>query len=234
MKQAQVGNVVVVAVLLASAVATGQGTAPVLKDQQDKVSYAIGLDIARNLKKSEIDVRTDALVRGLRDGFAGVQPALSDEEIKAVMTAFQQEMRAKQEERVKAQATKNKQEGDAFLAANKAKEGVVALPSGLQYKVLTAGTGKQPKATDTVSVHYRGTLIDGTEFDSSYKRGEPVEFPLTGVIKGWTEGLQLMKEGAKWQFFIPSQLAYGENGAPGGRIGPNSTLIFEVELLAVK
>ena len=233
MKLVRVVAVSALAVAAAAVLATAQ-SAPTLKDQQDKASYAIGLDIARNLVKGEITVRTEALIRGLQDGLAGSKPALSDEEIKTVMSAFQQEMRAKQQERLKAQGAKNKADGDAFLAANKAKEGVVALPSGLQYKVLTAGTGKRPKATDTVQVHYRGTLIDGTEFDSSYKRGEPVEFPLNGVIKGWTEGLQLMQEGAKWQLFIPPQLAYGENGAPAGRIGPNSTLVFEVELLAVK
>ena len=146
------------------------------------------------------------------------------------MMAFQKEVMAKQAEVAK----KNKTEGDAFLAENKKKEGVKTLPSGLQYKVIKAGTGKKPKMNDTVTVNYRGTLIDGTEFDNSYKRGQPATFQVNGVIPGWTEALQLMEQGAKWQLFIPSNLAYGERGAPGGQIGPNATLIFEIELISIQ
>jgi FKBP-type peptidyl-prolyl cis-trans isomerase FklB len=149
------------------------------------------------------------------------------------MNTFKEEMTKKQEEAMKKAAEKNKKDGAAFLAENKKKEGVVTLPSGLQYKIITQGTGNTPKATDTVTVNYRGSLVDGTEFDSSYKRGQPATFPVNGVIKGWTEALQLMKEGAKWQLFIPSDLAYGEKGA-GNVIGPNATLIFDVELISAK
>jgi FKBP-type peptidyl-prolyl cis-trans isomerase FklB len=148
------------------------------------------------------------------------------------MTAFQKEMMAKREQAGKEAGAKNKVEGEAFLAENGKKEGVVTLPDGLQYKILKEGDGAKPKATDTVTVHYRGTLISGTEFDSSYKRKEPVSFPVNGVIAGWTEALQLMKVGSKWQLFIPSTLAYGERGA-GPDLGPNATLIFEVELISI-
>jgi FKBP-type peptidyl-prolyl cis-trans isomerase FklB len=204
-----------------------------LKDQKDKVSYSIGLDIGSKLKEQSIDVNPDALSAGIKDSLSGEKPLLTDDEMKAVLTQFQQEMRAKAEEKLKVVAEKNKKEGEEFLVANKAKEGVVTLPSGLQYKVLKEGSGESPKASDTVTTHYKGTLIDGTEFDNSYKRGEPVSFPVTGVIKGWSEALQLMKPGAKWQLFVPSNLAYGERGA-GQVIGPNATLIFEVELISIK
>jgi FKBP-type peptidyl-prolyl cis-trans isomerase FklB len=149
------------------------------------------------------------------------------------MAAFQKEMMAKQQELAKRLGEKNKKEGEAFLSENRKKEGIKALPSGLQYKVVKAGTGKKPKSTDTVTTHYRGTLIDGTEFDSSYRRGQPASFPVSGVIPGWTEALQLMEEGAKWQLFIPPNLAYGERGA-GSQIGPNATLIFEIELISIQ
>jgi FKBP-type peptidyl-prolyl cis-trans isomerase FklB len=149
------------------------------------------------------------------------------------MAAFQKEMMAKQQELAKKLGEKNKKEGEAFLSENRKKEGIKALPSGLQYKVVKAGTGKKPKSTDTVTTHYRGTLIDGTEFDSSYRRGQPASFPVSGVIAGWTEALQLMEEGAKWQLFIPPNLAYGERGA-GSQIGPNATLIFEIELISIQ
>ena len=158
---------------------------------------------------------------------------LSDKEAQEVMMTFQKEQMAKLNENARKLGEKNKKEGETFLAENKKKPGVVTLPSGLQYKILKEGTGRNPKATDTVVTHYRGTLLDGKEFDSSYKRGEPATFPLNGVIRGWTEALQLMKPGAKWQLFIPPQLAYGERGA-GQDIGPNATLIFEVELIAIK
>jgi FKBP-type peptidyl-prolyl cis-trans isomerase FklB len=158
---------------------------------------------------------------------------MSDKDMEATMNAFQQEMMSKMQAKQKVEGEKNKKEGEAFLEANKKKEGVVTLPSGLQYKILKAGTGAKPTAKDTVKVNYRGTLIDGTEFDSSYKGGKPVEFPLGQVIKGWIEGIQLMPVGSKWQLFIPSNLAYGERGG-GQMIGPNAALIFEVELLSIK
>ena len=204
-----------------------------LKSQKEKLSYAIGVDMGSNFKKQSIDIDPDVLVRGLKDSLSGGKVLLTDEEILAVKTAFRQEMMKKQEEERKKLSEKNTTEGDAFLAENKKKEGVKILPSGLQYKVITEGSGKSPKETDTVTVNYRGTLIDGTEFDSSYKRGQPATFPVNGVIPGWTEALQLMKEGAKWQIVIPSNLAYGEKGA-GNSIGPNAVLVFEVELISVK
>ena len=179
----------------------------VLKNQKDKISYIIGMDIGTNLKKQSIDIDSNILAKGVKDALAGTKPLLTEQEIQETMMAFQKEMMAKQEEIGK----KNKKEGEAFLAENKKKEGVKTLPSGLQYKVIKAGTGKKPKLSDTVTAHYRGTLIDGTEFDSSYKRGQPATFPVSGgMIPGWTEALQLMEEGAKWQLFIPSNLAYGE------------------------
>ncbi len=208
-------------------------TTLVFKDQKDRVSYVIGMDIGTNLKKQSVEVNPDVLFRGIRDGLSGSKPLMTDQEIKDTIAAFQREMQAKQEEANKKMGEKNKKEGEAFLAENRKKEGVVTLASGLQYKVIKKGSGKKPKSTDTVTTHYKGTLIDGTEFDSSYKRGQPVSFPVNGVISGWTEALQLMEEGAKWQLFIPSSLAYGERGA-GPQIGPNATLIFEVELISVQ
>lgn len=227
----RLGWVVVVGVLL-FAVASG-AEEQTLKSQKEKLSYAIGMDMGNNFKKQSIDIDPDVLARGLKDSLSGGKGLLTDEEILAVKTAFRQEMMKKQEEERKKLAEKNKTEGDAFLAENKKKEGVKILPSGLQYKVITEGSGKSPKATDTVTVNYRGTLTDGTEFDSSYKRGQPATFAVNGVIPGWTEALQLMKEGAKWQIVIPSNLAYGEKGA-GNSIGPNAVLVFEVELVSVK
>jgi FKBP-type peptidyl-prolyl cis-trans isomerase FklB len=194
----------------------------VLKNQKEKVSYIIGTDIGGNLKRQSIDIDPSILARGVQDALSGANPLLSKEEIQETMVAFQKEMMEKQ-----------KQRGEGFLSENKKKEGVKTLPSGLQYKVIKAGTGKKPKVDDTVMVNYRGTLIDGTEFDSSFRRGQPVAFPVSGVIPGWTEALPLMQEGAKWQLFVPPNLAYGERGA-GGLIGPNVTLIFEVELISVQ
>ena len=171
------------------------------------------------------------LPQGIKDIYAG-KLKLSDEEIRTTLTELNKEMQGKENERMKTLSEKNKKDGEALLAENKKKEGIKTLPSGLQYKVIQEGTGKVPKATDTVTTNYRGTLIDGTEFDSSYKRGQPATFPVNGVIPGWTEALQLMKTGSKWQLFIPSNLAYGERGP--GTIGPNAVLVFEIELLAVK
>ena len=203
------------------------------KTLAEKVSYGIGLNIGKNMKKDGVDVDIDLLVKGIKDALAGTKPLLSDAEIRNAMTAFQKEMQAKQAERAKGAGEKNKNEGETFLAENKKKEGVKTTKSGLQYKVIKAGTGKMPKASDTVVTHYRGTLIDGTVFYSSYDRNEPATFPVGGVIKGWTEALQLMTVGSKWQLFIPSALAYGENGA-GDDIGPNAALIFEIELISIK
>src|SRR4030066_834309 len=206
---------------------------PVLKDQKDKVSYSIGMNIGNNLKKQAIDVNPDALVSGIKDALSGGKALMTEQEVNDTLMAFQKEMASKQTERLKELGEKNKKEGEAFLAENKKKEGIIALPSGLQYKVIKEGDGKIPTATDTVTVHYRGTLIDGTEFDTSYTRGQPVTFPVKGVVPGFSEALQLMKGGSKWQLFIPSNLAYGERGA-GDDIGPNSTLIFDLELISIK
>lgn len=204
-----------------------------LETDKQKVSYSIGLDIGKNLKQSEIDVELEALMRGIKDATTDSTPLLTQAQIQETMQKFQQEMMNKQNEKANAMSDKNKTAGEAFLAENAKKEGVITLPSGLQYKVIKTGTGKKPKATDEVTTHYRGTLIDGTEFDSSYKRGQPTSFPVNGVIAGWTEALQLMPVGSKWQLYIPSNLAYGPRGA-GGTIGPNATLIFDIELLAIK
>lgn len=213
---------------------TEQAAAPkaeTLKTEMEKVSYIIGTQIARNFKTQEIKVNLDSLMMGLKDALEGKQLALSQEEMQQVFTRFQQQMRAKQAAKQAKEAAANLAAGTAYLEANKAKEGVKVLPSGLQYKVIKEGTGNTPTADDKVKTHYRGTLINGTEFDSSYKRNKPAEFPVKGVIKGWTEALQLMKEGGKWELYIPADLAYGQRGRPN--IPANSTLIFEIELLEV-
>lgn len=202
------------------------------KDLNQKASYAIGADIASNIKRQGVDLDPKAIVAGITDTFAG-KTQLTDAEMKEVMAEFRTQMMAQMETKQKAVGEKNLKDGEAYLAANAKKEGVKATKTGLQYKVLKEGKGKTPKASDSVKVHYHGTLIDGSVFDSSVERGEPISFPVGGVIAGWTEALQLMKEGDKWQLVIPSKLAYGEQG-PGGKIGPNSTLIFDVELLAVE
>ncbi len=204
-----------------------------LKTQKEKLSYSIGMDIGTGMKKQEVDIDMKLFMKGLTDGLSGDKPLLTPEEIKAVFEVYQQEMSAKRAEKFAKLAVQNKKDGEAFLAANGTKEGIVTLSSGLQYKVVTEGNGPKPAADDTVTVHYRGTLIDGTEFDSSYKRNQPAKFMVTQVIPGWTEALQLMKAGSKWQLFIPANLAYGENGA-GQTIEPNMTLVFEVELLAIE
>lgn len=214
------------------ATASKAATPLALKTQKDKFSYALGMKMGENLKKQSVPVDPAILSRGLRDALAGKKTLLTDEEAQGAMTAVQNDMRQKMQEKMKEEGEANKKTGEAFLAANKSKEGVVTLPSGLEYKILKAGTGPKPTANDSVVCNYKGTLIDGKEFDSSYKRGQPATFPVTGVIKGWTEALQLMPVGSKWQLFIPPDLAYGERGA-GGDIGPDSTLIFEVELLSI-
>src|SRR6266851_4879506 len=204
-----------------------------LKDSKNKVSYSIGLDIGSTLIREEVDVNGDALVAGLRDAISGAKPVMTDEEIKQTMMAFSKELTEKQTAATKEAAQKNAAAGEKFLAENKNKPGVKTTASGLQYKVIKEGTGPIPKPTDTVVTNYRGTLINGTEFDSSYKRGQPATFPVNAVIKGWTEALQLMKVGSKYQIYVPATLAYGERGA-GQDIGPNETLIFDVELQGIQ
>jgi FKBP-type peptidyl-prolyl cis-trans isomerase FklB len=204
-----------------------------LTTQKDKFSYALGMNLGTTLHKQAVPVDPNILARGLKDALAGGKTALTEDQARATLMEVQTEMRKKQEEQMQIAGAASKKEGEAFLAANKSKDGVVTLPSGLQYKILTQGTGPKPAPSDSVVCNYRGTLINGTEFDSSYKRGEPATFPVTGVIKGWTEALQLMPVGSKWQLFVPSDMAYGER-SPAPQIGPNATLIFEVELLSIQ
>jgi FKBP-type peptidyl-prolyl cis-trans isomerase FklB len=215
---------------------TGAAAAPALTTKKQKFSYALGMNIGsgykQGLEKQGVEFDPNLLAQGVKDALSGGKTRLTEEEAKAVLTQVQSELHKEQQEKMQQAGAKNKAEGDAFLAANKGKEGVVTLPDGLQYKILTAGTGPKPAATDSVVCNYKGTLINGTEFDSSYKRGQPATFGVSQVIKGWTEALQLMPVGSKWQLFIPSTLAYGERGA-GAEIGPDSTLIFEVELVSI-
>jgi len=210
----------------------------VLKTQKEKASYAIGMNLGNglkeNMKKSDVDINTDILLRGFKDALNGSKPLLTDAEAQSVMSVFQTDLNKHVKEMHDAAAAKNSSEGAAFLAANKAKPGVVTLPSGLQYKIITEGAGPKPTASDTIVCNYKGSLIDGTEFDSSFKHGQPATIPVGRVIKGWTEAMQLMPVGSKWQLFIPPSLAYGEAGTNGGPIGPNATLIFEVELLSIQ
>jgi FKBP-type peptidyl-prolyl cis-trans isomerase FklB len=211
-----------------------------LKTEDDRVSYSLGFSMGSSFKKDELQMNLEIFQEGMEDGFTGSEQILNEEEIRQTMMAFQKKVRAKKQaeymermEERKKQGEANKEKGEKFLEENKTKEDVVVLESGLQYRILEKGTGNSPKATDTVKCHYKGTTIDGEEFDSSYKREEPATFAVNRVIKGWAEGLQLMKEGGKWQFFIPSELGYGERGA-GQNIGPNEVLIFEVELLGIE
>jgi FKBP-type peptidyl-prolyl cis-trans isomerase FklB len=199
-------------------------TVQTLTTQKQKASYAIGLNIGKSMRKDSVEVDPNILLRGMKDGLAGAKPLLTDDEAKAAMVQLQTDLRKQLEEKMQ-----------SCLDANKTKDGVVVLPSGLQYKILKEGTGPKPTAADSVVCNYRGTLIDNTEFDSSYKRGQPVTFPVTGVIKGWTEALQLMPVGSKWQLVIPGDLAYGARGGPqGSGIPPNATLVFEVELMSIQ
>jgi FKBP-type peptidyl-prolyl cis-trans isomerase len=218
------------------ATAAKSPTALTLKTQKEKFSYALGMNtgkrMSESLKKQSVPFDPAILARGMKDGLAGGKTLLTDDQAQAVLNEMRTELGKQQEAKMHVAGEANKKEGDAFLAANKGKEGVVALPSGLQYKILKEGTGPKPTASDSVVCNYKGTLIDGTEFDSSYKRGEPATFPVGGVIKGWTEALQLMPVGSKWQLFVPSDLAYAER-SPSPQIGPDSMLIFEVELLSI-
>lgn len=203
-----------------------------LVTDKDKQSYAIGLNVGKSLHRDSIDIEPKIMLQGIEDALAGGKVLLTDDQVKTVLTDLQSQVRQMQEEKRLALAESNKKDGAAFLAANASKEGVVTLPSGLQYKVLVAGTGPKPSITDSVVCNYRGTLLDNTEFDSSYKRGQPATFVVGRVIKGWSEALQLMPVGSKWQLFIPPDLAYGERGQ--GPIGPNATLVFEVELQSIQ
>ncbi len=220
---------IIAAALSVALTASGENKPPQLKDLKDKVSYSIGLDLGFNFKKQNLELNPDALLAGVKDALSGKQPLLNENEVKETMTALTKEIEDKQ----KALAVQNVKDGEKFLAENKKKEGVKTTASGLQYKVIKEGTGPKPKLTDAVVANYRGTLINGTEFDSSYKRGQPATFPLTGVIKVWTEALQLMKVGSKYHLFIPPNLAYGDRGMGPG-LGPNATLIFEVELVGIQ
>ena len=221
--------VVLLAIAVGWAVAQPPAAAPGLADLKSKASYIIGSNIGRQLKDDGIDLDLATLMRGIQDGATGVKSPLTDEQVQQTMLQFQQQVMAEQQKK----AARGKADGEAFLAKNKTVQGILTLPSGVQYKVLKAGAGATPKVNDTVTTHYRGTLIDGTVFDSSYDRGEPASFGVSQVIKGWTEVLQLMKVGDKWQVFIPSDLAYGPSGRPP-KIAPDSVLVFEMELLDVK
>jgi FKBP-type peptidyl-prolyl cis-trans isomerase FklB len=204
-----------------------------LKTEKDKLSYAVGLNVGRSLQKDSVEVDPNVLVQGLKDALAGGKTQMSEDDAKGIIQSLQADLHKKQEAQMAAAGEANKKQGDAFMAANKTKEGIVTLPDGLQYKILTPGTGPKPVASDTVICNYKGTLIDGTEFDSSYKRGQPATFPVNKVIAGWTEALQMMPVGSKWQLFVPPDMAYGARG-PSPLIGSNAVLIFEVELLSIK
>jgi FKBP-type peptidyl-prolyl cis-trans isomerase FklB len=205
---------------------------PALPDKNAQTSYSVGVSIGNSWKQQDFtEFDPDQVLRGIKDALSGAKLLMTEQEMRDVLAAYRTEHRVRQEEKRKQLGEKNKTEAEKFLAENKTKPGIVALPGGLQYKVLTAGNGPTPGSNDTVTVHYRGTLLDGTEFDSSHKRGQPATFSVTGVIKGWTEALQLMKVGSKWQLFIPPDLAYGERGY-GSQIGPNTLLTFEIELVS--
>jgi FKBP-type peptidyl-prolyl cis-trans isomerase FklB len=205
-----------------------------MKTVQEKASYAIGLQIGGRLRADGAEVDTATLARGIADALAGEKPLLTEKEIATVMEAYSKEMEDRMVAKNKSAAAKNKKDGDAFLAENKAKKGVKTLPSGLQYAVLKAGDGATPKASDTIRAHYHGTLIDGTVFDSSVERDEPIVIGVGDLIQGWQEALQMMKVGSKWKLVIPSELAYGDNPRPGSPIGPGAVLVFELELLGIE
>jgi FKBP-type peptidyl-prolyl cis-trans isomerase FklB len=208
--------------------------APALKTQKERMSYGLGVDVARNFQRLGLDLDPEVMIQAVKDVYSGGKLHMSEEDLRAVKSVYQIEMRQKQVAVAKKTAEESKKAGSAFLAENKGRDGVVTLPSGLQYKILKAGDGRRPTNADTVECHYRGTLLDGTEFDSSYGRGKPAKFSLRrGIIEGWREALMLMSVGAKWQLFVPPPLAYGQGGN-GRYVGPNATLVYELELVAIK
>lgn len=218
---------------LAMSTAMAATDATSLATDKDKLSYSIGADLGKNFKNQGIDINPDALAKGMQDGMSGSQLLLTEEQMKDVLSKFQKDLMAKRSAEFNKKADENKSKGEAFLSANKAKPGVVVLPSGLQYKIIDAGTGAKPSKSDTVTVEYTGTLIDGTVFDSTEKAGKPATFQVSQVIPGWTEALQLMPSGSTWEVYVPSDLAYGPRSV-GGPIGPNETLIFKIHLISVK
>jgi FKBP-type peptidyl-prolyl cis-trans isomerase FklB len=224
--------VVTAMVVLAAGVVCG-ADGQTLRTEKEKTSYAVGVQMGMDMKRYRMDLDPDVVAKGFRDAYTGGKLLLNDREMAQALADTGKQIAARSADVMREEAEKNRQEGEAFLARNKTREGVYTLPDGLQYRVIKAGTGPTPRPTDTVVVNYRGTFIDGTEFDSSYRRGQPLVFPVNRVIRGWTEALQLMKAGSKWQLFIPPQLAYGPQGAPPA-IGPNETLIFEMELLSIR
>jgi FKBP-type peptidyl-prolyl cis-trans isomerase len=226
-------GIAVLAIGLWAGSASAQDAPAPLKTQKEKLSYAIGMEMGKGVKAQGLDVDPGLVSQGLKDAITGGKSLMSDDELQTVITALQEQMKQKQMQAMEAAAAENKKQGDAFLADNGKKEGVVILPSGLQYKVITAGQGKKPVETDTVLCNYKGTFVDGTEFDSSAEAGKPVPFEIKSVIPGFKEALQLMPVGSKWKIVVPASLAYGERGA-GNVIGPNATLIFEVELVSIQ
>lgn len=214
-------------------VAAAQSKSGAPETKVDKLSYAIGLNFAKQFKSQNIEINPEKLYEAVKTVFSGGNPQMTEDQVISTLQEFEREMQEKMKGDMKKAAQDNIEKGKSWLAQNKKRAGVVELPSGLQYEVITPGSGESPKASSKVTTHYSGTLIDGTEFDSSIKRGEPATFPVNGVIKGWTEALQLMKPGAKWKLYIPSDLAYGDAGSPPS-IGPGETLIFEVELISVQ
>jgi UDP-GlcNAc:undecaprenyl-phosphate/decaprenyl-phosphate GlcNAc-1-phosphate transferase len=215
------------------ACSVGAQEAPAIKTQKDKLSYAIGIEMGKGVKAQGLDIDLTLMFAGLKDAISGAKPLMSDADLNTIITGLQEEIRQKQMQAMEEQASDNKKQGEAFLAENTKKEGVVTLPSGLQYKVITAGQGKKPVESDTVMCNYRGTFLDGTEFDSSAQAGKPVPFEVKSIIPGIKEALLLMPVGSKWQVVIPSNLAYGDHGA-ANVIGPNATLIFELELVSIQ
>lgn len=215
-----------------TAAPAGKITKASLKTDADKLNYAVGVEIGKNVKRNGLPLNDAIFMKGIHDGAEEAEPLLTEEEMREAKTNHSKAQREQRKKEREEAGKKNKEEGEKFLAENKTKEGVVTTESGLQYKIITEGKGEKPAETDRVKVNYKGTLIDGTEFDSSYKRGKPASFSVNRVVKGWTEALQLMPVGSKWQVFIPSDLGYGERGA-GAKIGPNSVLIFEMELVEI-
>lgn len=228
-------GLIILSLAIGCSAALGQDEAgATLKTDKEKISYSIGMDIGRNLKRQQFDVDSALVIAGMEDVLNGSNPLLSQQEYQAALQSLREEIMARKNSQTSKDTETNKAAEATFLAKNRLEDGVEETESGLQYKVLTAGTGKTPKLTDRVKTHYRGTLLDGTEFDSSYRRGEPATFGVNQVIPGWTEALQLMKEGGKWKLFIPARLAYGAQAPPGSVITPHSMLIFDIELISIE